>query len=82
MPEADGKSQLPGQEDLKSIVRKQAAALADQGARVRNILHSIPLGLVVFNKRQSIELINTLAQQLLHYEPRELKGQNVRHHLS
>ncbi len=78
MPEADGKSQLPGQEDLKSIVRKQAAALADQGARIRNILHSIPLGLVVFNKRQSIELINTLAQQLLHYEPRELKGQNVR----
>lgn len=73
-----GASKPTGQEDLRAIVRKQAAALSDQGNRMRNILHSIPLGLVVFNKNQTIALINTLAQNLLHYEPRELKGQNVK----
>lgn len=76
--ETTGDLKPTGQEDLKAIVRKQAAALSDQSSRMRSILHSIPLGLVVFNKSQTIELINGLAQQLLHYEPRELRGQKVR----
>lgn len=76
--EPTGANKPTGQEDLRSLVRKQAAALQDQGNRLRSILHSIPLGLVVFNKSQTIELINTLAQQLLHFEPRELKGQHIR----
>jgi len=68
----------PGQDDLKALVRKQAAALAEQGSRMRNILHSIPLGLLVVNKQQRIEQINTLARNLLEYaEPRELKGQKI-----
>lgn len=65
-------------EELKALVRKQAAALADQGARVRNILHSMPLGLLVVNRQQRIETINTLGKELLGYdEPRELKGQKI-----
>ena len=66
------------QEELKALVKKQAAALADQGARMRKILHSIPLGLLVINRQQRIETINTLGRQLLEYdEPRELKGQTI-----
>lgn len=79
MPDPGDSSKVAlSQDDLRALVKKQAAALADQGSRMRNILHSIPLGLIVFNRvGQRIELMNTLAQQLLEYEPRELKGQKI-----
>jgi signal transduction histidine kinase len=79
MPDHSGDTtQGPTLEELRALVKKQAAALADQGARMRNILHSIPLGLLVANRQQRIETINTLGRQLLEYdEPRELKGQKI-----
>lgn len=80
MPDFPGDSSQSGltQEELRALVKKQAAALADQGIRMRKILHSIPLGLLVVNRQQRIETINTLGRQLLQYdEPRELKGQRI-----
>jgi len=80
MPDYPGDSAqtLQTQDELRALVKKQAAALADQGERIRKILHSIPLGLIVINRQQRIETINTMGRQLLEYnEPRELKGKKI-----
>jgi signal transduction histidine kinase len=62
-------------EQLEELVEKQSAALFEMESRMKSILQTIPLGLLVINKHNAIELSNKIAQELFDYEPREMCGQ-------
>ncbi len=65
-------------DELQAIIHKQAAALSEQKDRTTRILRTIPLGLLVFNPQQRIQMSNQLAIKLLGYESgRDLKGQSL-----
>lgn len=67
----------PTYDELRNLLKRQNAAIAEQEERFKKVLQTIPLGLVVFNKRSELELCNSHAQQILGYEPRDLKGKPV-----
>ncbi len=77
MSDSQDPHKLPGSPDeLQIIIQKQAAALSEQKDIITSILRKIPLGLLVFNPQQRIQMCNQLAIKLLGYESaRELKGQ-------
>lgn len=64
-------------DELSELVKKQAAVIANQQARTRHILYGIPLGLLVVNKQQKIEVVNKLVQQFFDYRPDELVGAKI-----
>ncbi len=64
-------------DELSELVKKQAAVIATYTDRVKTILYGIPLGLLIVNKQQRIEVVNKLIHHLFEYRQDELVGQRL-----
>ncbi len=64
-------------DELSELVKKQATVIATYTDRVNKILYGIPLGLLLVNKQQRIEVVNKLIQHLFEYRQDELVGQRL-----
>lgn len=71
-------------DELKMLVKQQAVALEQMNKtqelnqnRIRTILTSFPMGLIVVDEKGKIEAINNQIQEIFQYLPQELVGQSV-----
>ncbi len=64
-------------EELAELAQKLSANLIRQKKQSQRILQAVPLGVLVVDGMRRIQFSNSLANQLLGYESRELKGQKL-----
>lgn len=61
----------------ESVIRTLKSTLTFQQNKTREILYSIPLGLLVVNEQQRIEALNKLVEEFFGYQSEELVTQKI-----
>lgn len=58
-------------------VRKEEALLKQSEARLRSIMETVPIGIVILNEIGTIELVNLAIEKAFGHEPHELLGKSL-----